>query len=92
MLALLPGGDQSLSVAILAGLYAAIFIPLTFLLLGDRNALMYAPRSLVTFLLATVVGGSLAHEHGDQALVLTFLIILWPGSPRPSSGCSGSEP
>lgn len=79
VLALLPLGDQYLSVAILAGLYSAIFIPLTFLLLGDRNALMYAPRSLVTFLLATVVGGSLAREHGDQALVLTFLIIFVAG-------------
>jgi len=79
VLALLPLGDQYLSVAILAGLYSAIFIPLTFLLLGDRNALMYAPRSLVTFLLATVVGGNLAHEHGDQALVLTFLIIFVAG-------------
>ena len=79
VLALLPLGDQYLSVAILAGLYGAIFIPLTILLLGDRNPLMYAPRSLVTFLLATVVGGSLAHEHGEQALALTFLIIFVAG-------------
>jgi MFS superfamily sulfate permease-like transporter len=40
VLALLPLGDRYLSVAILAGLYGAIFIPLTILLLGDRNALM----------------------------------------------------
>jgi MFS superfamily sulfate permease-like transporter len=42
VLALLPLGDQYISVAILAGLYSAIFLPLTVLLLGDRNALMYA--------------------------------------------------
>src|SRR5690349_8042104 len=35
--------------------------------------------SLATVLLATVVGGSLAHEHGDQALALTFLIIFVAG-------------
>jgi hypothetical protein len=57
VLALLPLGDQYISVAVLAGLYSAIFLPLTILLLGDRNALMYAPRSVVTFLLASVVAG-----------------------------------
>jgi len=79
VLALLPLGDQYISVAILAGLYSAIFIPLAILLLGDRNPLMYAPRSLVTFLLASVITGSLAHAPGPQVLVLTFLVIFVAG-------------
>jgi MFS superfamily sulfate permease-like transporter len=79
VLALLPLGDQYISVGILAGLYSAIFIPLTILLLGDRNTLMYAPRSVVTFLLASVIAGGLAETPGRQALVLTFLIIFLAG-------------
>jgi SulP family sulfate permease len=79
VLALLPLGDQYISVAVLAGLYSAIFLPLTVLLLGDRNALMYAPRSVVTFLLASVIAGELAHAPGRQTLVLIFLIIFLAG-------------
>ncbi|HSE04106.1 MAG TPA: SulP family inorganic anion transporter, partial [Methylomirabilota bacterium] len=79
VLALLPLGDQYISVGVLAGLYSAIFLPLTILLLGDRNALMYAPRSVVTFLLASVVAGQLVGTSGQWTLVLTFLVILLAG-------------
>jgi MFS superfamily sulfate permease-like transporter len=79
VLALLPLGDQYISVGILAGLYSAIFLPLTILLLGDRNTLMYAPRSVVTFLLASVIAGGLAQTPGRQTLVLIFLIIFLAG-------------
>jgi SulP family sulfate permease len=79
VLALQPLGDEYIPVAILAGLYSAIFVPLTILLLGGRTTLMYAPRSLVTFLLASVIAGSLAHAPGRQALGLTFLVIFVAG-------------
>ena len=79
VLALLPLGDQYISVGILAGLYSAIFIPLTILLLGDRHTLMYAPRSVVTFLLASVIAGGLAQPPGRHTLVLIFLVIFLAG-------------
>jgi SulP family sulfate permease len=79
VLALLPLGDQYISVGVLAGLYSAIFLPLTILLLGDRNAVMYAPRSVVTFLLASVLAAELAGTAGRQALELTFFIIFLAG-------------
>jgi MFS superfamily sulfate permease-like transporter len=79
VLALAPLGDQFIPVGILAGLYSAIFIPLTILLLGDRHALMYAPRSVVTFLLASVIAGSLAQAHGPRMLELVFLVIFLGG-------------
>ena len=79
VLALAPLGDQYIPVGILAGLYSAIFIPLAVLLLGDRHTLMYAPRSVVTFLLASVITGGLAQVHGPRTLVLVFLIIFLAG-------------
>jgi MFS superfamily sulfate permease-like transporter len=79
VLALAPLGDQFVPVGILAGLYSAIFIPLTILLLGDRHALMYAPRSVVTFLLASVIAGGLAQTPGPRTLVLVFLVIFLAG-------------
>ena len=79
VLALAPLGDQYITVGILAGLYSAIFIPLTILLLGDRHPLMYAPRSVVTFLLASVIAGNLAQTQGPRTLVLVFLITFLAG-------------
>jgi SulP family sulfate permease len=79
VLALLPLGDEYIPVGILAGLYSAIFIPLTALLLGDRHTLMYAPRSVVTFLLASVIAGSLVRTPGPQTLVLIALITFLAG-------------
>lgn len=79
VLALLPLGDQYISTGILAGLYSAMLVPLTILVLGDRNTLMYAPRSVVTFLLASVIAGGLAQTAGRQTLVLVFLIIFLAG-------------
>jgi len=79
VLALAPLGDQYITVGILAGLYSAIFIPLTILLLGDRHPLMYAPRSVVTFLLASVIAGNLTQTQVPSTLVLVFLITFLAG-------------
>lgn len=48
-------GDQYFSYGLLAGLYSAIFVPIVAVLLGADTAMMYAPRSVVAFLLSTIV-------------------------------------
>ncbi|HYB71370.1 MAG TPA: SulP family inorganic anion transporter, partial [Candidatus Bathyarchaeia archaeon] len=85
VLALSPLGDQYVSYGILAGLFTAIFVPLTALILGDRTGLMYAPRSVVTFLITSIVAQTLARfapEHVDAARVLTvaFAVIFLGGA------------
>ena len=73
----LAGGATSAILTV--RLYSAIFIPLTILLLGDRHPLMYSPRSVVTFLLASVIAGDLAQARGPRTLVLVFLVIFLAG-------------
>ena len=55
ILAFYPLGEQYISYGILAGLYSAIFVPITAVLLGANTSMMYAPRSIVTFLLSSIV-------------------------------------
>jgi MFS superfamily sulfate permease-like transporter len=84
ILALYALGDQYVSYSILAGLYGAILVPATAVLLGADTAMMYAPRSVVTFLLGAIVaqtlvrprrgGVDLADVH--QTLVLIFFVVL----------------
>ncbi len=86
LLALYALGDRFVSYGILAGLLSAIFVPLTSVLLGTRAALMYAPRSVITFLIASVVLETVAHgpaaaASGDarSTLTLVFFIIVAAG-------------
>ncbi len=87
VLALHALGDRYVSYGILAGLLSAIFVPLTSVLLGTRAAMMYAPRSVVTFLIASVVLEGLVHGPaavgllGDVrwTLTLVFFIIVAAG-------------
>jgi SulP family sulfate permease len=87
ILALYALGDQYVSYAILAGLYAAIFMPATAVLLGADTAMMYAPRSVVTFLLGTIVSQTLVKSRPDavnladvhQTLALVFFVVLLAG-------------
>jgi SulP family sulfate permease len=81
LLALYPLGDRFASYGILAGLLSAIFVPLTAVLLGTRAALMYAPRSVITFLIASLVLGSVAHgpaaaASGDVRSTLAFVFFI----------------
>ncbi|HET8577693.1 MAG TPA: SulP family inorganic anion transporter [Methylomirabilota bacterium] len=87
LLALHVLGDQYVSYGILAGLLSAIFVPLTCVLLGTRVAMMYAPRSVVTFLIASVVleevvrGPAAVAPLGDirWTLTLVFFVIVAAG-------------
>ena len=87
ILALYALGDQYVSYGILAGLYAAIFMPATAVLLGADTAMMYAPRSVVTFLLGAIVSQTLVKSRPDavnladvhQTLALVFLVVLMAG-------------
>ena len=86
VLALHALGDQYVSHAILAGLYAATLVPLAALVLGYRGPTIYAPRSMLALLLGSVVLQTIAPaaaESGgwsvNQTLTILFLVILMAG-------------
>ena len=87
VLALHALGDQYVSHAILAGLYAATLVPLAALVLGYRGPMIYAPRSMLALLLGsvvlqTIVPAAAAGGGGwsvPQTLTLLFLVILMAG-------------
>ena len=80
-------GDAYLSHGVLAGLYSAILVPLVALLLGARTAMMYAPRSVVAFLLSAIVLQDVARARPPVAdpadvygtLTVVFFIVLGAG-------------
>ncbi len=63
LLALSPLGDSMVPMAILAGLYAPIFGCLVAVLLGANTTMIYSPRSIVTFLIGSLVLDSIAHSN-----------------------------
>ncbi|HYB43877.1 MAG TPA: SulP family inorganic anion transporter, partial [Candidatus Methylomirabilis sp.] len=87
ILALSPLGEQYVSHGILAGLYPAIFLPLTALILGARGGMMYSPRSVLAFLIASFALRSLASPRAGIAdaadvprtLSVLFLVIFAAG-------------
>ena len=85
ILALSPLGDAYVSYGALAGLYSAIFVPIAAVLLGANTPMIYAPRSVVTFLLGSIVFHSLVGTHvahpADvrQTLALLLLVVLMAG-------------
>jgi SulP family sulfate permease len=80
ILALYPLGDQYVSYAILAGLYSAALVPIAAVLLGADTPAVYAPRSVVTFLLGSIVLHSLVRSAGldltDVHRTLTFVLFV----------------
>jgi len=54
LLAFAPFGERFLSIGILTGLYGAIFLGLAALLLGARTVTIYAPRSLIAFMIGSI--------------------------------------
>src|SRR5260370_28294864 len=54
LLAFAPFGERFLSIGILTGLYGAIFLGLVAVLLGARTATIYAPRTLIAFIIGSV--------------------------------------
>ena len=87
ILALYPLGDHYVSYAVLAGLYSAIFVPITAVLLGADTPMMYAPRSVVTFLLSSIVlhnvvrskAGIVDVDNVGQTLTLLFFVVFMGG-------------
>jgi anti-anti-sigma factor len=79
-LALAPLGPAYISQGVLAGLYAAAFIGLLTVLAGARGVAIYAPRSLVSFVIASVVADVLVGASwlpkDDPAVVLSALFCL----------------
>jgi len=49
-----PFGERFLSIGILTGLYGAIFLGLVAVLLGARTVTIYAPRSLIAFMIGSI--------------------------------------
>ena len=63
LLAFAPFGERFLSVGILAGLYGAIFLGLVAVVLGARGPTVYAPRSLIAFMVGSIALHSFAESH-----------------------------
>jgi SulP family sulfate permease len=86
-LALHTLGEQYISYGILAGLYSAIFVAITAVLLGLDTPMMFVPRSVMTFLLSSVILDGLVRSKagivdlGDtgQTLTLVFFVVLMGG-------------
>src|SRR5215475_1753971 len=80
ILAFYPLGDAYVSYGVLAGLYGAILLPITAVLMGADTPMVYAPRSLVTFLLGSIVLHSLVRsgtaELGDIRATLTLVLFV----------------
>ncbi|HEV8440806.1 MAG TPA: SulP family inorganic anion transporter [Methylomirabilota bacterium] len=80
-------GDRYVSYAILAGLYSAIIVPIVAVLLGANTTMMYAPRSVVSFLLGSVVLHTLVRSRTGivdvrdvgRTLTLALLVVFLAG-------------
>lgn len=87
ILALYPLGEHYVSYGLLAGLYSAIVVPIVAVLLGADTPMMYAPRSVVAFLLSSIVLHGLVRSKAGvvdlgnvgQTLTLVFFVVLIAG-------------
>jgi SulP family sulfate permease len=87
ILALAPLGAEFVAYGVLAGLYAVVFGCLTALLLGANTTMIYAPRSIVTFLIAALIAQNFVAASAASAtpaepralLALVLLMMLLAG-------------
>jgi MFS superfamily sulfate permease-like transporter len=87
ILALAPLGPNYIAHGVLAGLYAVVCGGLTALLLGANTTMIYAPRSIITFLIGSLVLQTFVastHEalgslDSRSLLSLVFLLIFLAG-------------
>lgn len=92
ILALSPLGDAYVSHGAQAGLWCAILVPLVGVLLGGESTLMYAPRSVVAFLIGSVAVHNLAGAGllslGDVrgTLGLVFFVVFLAGCVQAAMG------
>lgn len=88
LLALSPLGSEAIPIAILAGLYAPIAGCLVAVLLGANTTMIYAPRSIVTFLIGALVLQSIVQSSLpivraaplSTLLALAFLTVFLAGA------------
>src|SRR5262245_46034467 len=85
ILALSPLGDEYVNRGAQAGLWCAILVPIVGVLLGAETTLMYAPRSVVAFLIGSLavhnLGGAGLLAPGDvpRTLALVFFVVFLVG-------------
>ena len=85
LFAFAPLGDRFSQVAILAGLYSAIVVPIIALILRADSSVVFAPRSMASFLVSGVIFHLLALETVDkftgpsQLLAVILLIMVTAG-------------
>jgi len=88
IMALAPLGPEHLPLGVLAGLYACICGCLTALLLGANTAMIYAPRSISTFLIGSLIAQNLVRAAANAVpglesthfLTLVFAMIFLAGA------------
>ncbi len=87
LLALSALGENYVATAILAGLYAPVVGCVVAVLLGANTTMIYSPRSIVTFLIGSIVLHSLTlssvpalqKASPDMLLALAFLLMFIAG-------------
>lgn len=87
LLALSALGEAHIPTAILAGLYAPVFGCIVAVLLGANTTMIYSPRSIVTFLIGSIVLHNLLNSSvpalqtagSHTLLVLAFLLVFIAG-------------
>ena len=81
ILAFAPLGDRYLPAGIVAGLYGAIFLGLVAIVCGACTVAVYAPRSLVAFMIASVAMHTIAESDspllsgGDPFTLVSALLL-----------------
>jgi len=79
-LALAPFGPEFATRGVLAGLYAAAFLGLVAVVMGARGVAIYAPRSLVSFMVAAVSADLFLYASWlpkrDPELVMAAIFLL----------------
>ena len=82
ILAFAPLGPEYVSTGLIAGLYAAAFLGLVAVLFGARGVAIYAPRSLVAFMVAALATEVAAPDYwpalraGDPMLLPCALLLI----------------
>ncbi len=85
-LAFSPFGPEFVSRGVLAGLFSAAFLGLVAVLMGARGAAIYAPRGLVSFMIAAVSAdlflgaGWLPANDPDTLTAAIFLLLALSGA------------
>ncbi len=75
MFALVPLGDKYFANGALAGLYAAFFVAIVSVALGDKTTTVYAPRINTTFFLGALLYGLVHSEIAGPAATSTSLVV-----------------